>query len=152
VTHSAPQVEVLLVEDNDADVELTLRSLQKGGHLTNPVHVVRDGQEALDYMFCSGAYSDRQIDDTPKVILLDIQMPRIDGLEVLRRLKADERTKRVPVVLLTSSQEDQDMVRGYGDGANSYIVKPVDFEKFGAVMAGLGMYWMLLNRIPYGDE
>jgi len=144
---AAQSVEILLVEDNRDDAELALRSLSRS-HLTNPIHVVKDGQEALDFMFCAGEYAHRSIDDLPKVILLDIKLPKVDGLEVLRQLKSDDRTRLVPVVLLTSSQEEKDMIAGYGHGANSYIVKPVDFQQFSSVMTSLGMYWLMLNEIP----
>jgi len=116
--------------------------------LTNKIHVVRDGQEALDYVFCSGRYSDRRISDHPHVILLDIKLPLIDGIEVLRRIKADERTRTIPVVMLTSSHEERDLVESYRLGVNSYIVKPVDFDQFTESARALGMYWLLLNRPP----
>ena len=140
-------VDILMVEDNADDERLTLRALAKY-QLTNRIHVVRDGQEALDYVFCSGRYSDRKITDHPHVILLDIKLPLIDGIEVLRRIKADERTRTIPVVMLTSSREERDLVETYRLGVNSYIVKPVDFEQFTESARSLGMYWVLLNRPP----
>jgi len=140
-------VDILMVEDNPDDEQLTLRAFAKN-HLTNKIHVVRDGQEALDYVFCKGKYADRNIADHPHVILLDIKLPLIDGIEVLRRIKADERTKTIPVVMLTSSHEERDLVETYRLGVNSYIVKPVDFEQFTDSARSLGMYWLLLNRPP----
>jgi two-component system response regulator len=136
-----------MVEDNPDDEQLTLRAFAKN-HLTNKIQVVRDGQEALDYVFCKGKYADRDIADHPHVILLDIKLPLIDGIEVLRRIKADDRTKTIPVVMLTSSHEERDLVETYRLGVNSYIVKPVDFEQFTESARSLGMYWMLLNRPP----
>jgi len=140
-------VDILMVEDNPDDEQLTLRAFAKH-HLTNKIHVVRDGQEALDYVFCSGRYSDRRISDHPHVILLDIKLPLIDGIEVLRRIKADERTRTIPVVMLTSSHEERDLVESYRLGVNSYIVKPVDFDQFTESARALGMYWLLMNRPP----
>ena len=141
------EVEILLVEDNTNDVELTLRALKKH-NLANSVHVAKDGAEALDYLFASGAYEGRDIGKTPKVILLDLKLPKVDGLEVLREVKADERTKTIPVVVLTSSREEKDMVESYKLGVNSYIVKPVDFNKFVDAVGDLGLYWLLMNEVP----
>ena len=141
------EVEILLVEDNPDDVELTLRALKKN-NLTNKVHVVKDGAEALEYIFASGAYANRDIDQHPKVILLDLKLPKVDGLEVLRQIKSDERTKIIPVVVLTSSKEERDLVESYKLGANSYITKPVDFESFVKSVSELGLYWLLLNKSP----
>jgi CheY-like chemotaxis protein len=136
-------VEILLVEDNPADAELTLRALSRS-KLTNHVHVARDGAEALDFLFPrSGPAAG------PKVILLDLKLPKVDGLEVLRRLKADDRTRRIPVVVLTSSREEPDIVTSYRLGANSYIVKPVDFEAFVRAVSDVGLYWLLLNEPPH---
>jgi CheY-like chemotaxis protein len=140
-------IEVLLVEDNPSDVELTLRVLQKN-HLVNRVQVVRDGTEALDFIFCTGAYADRRIEDTPKLILLDLKLPKVDGLEVLRRVKADPRTRLIPVVVLTSSRQERDIVESYESGVNSYIVKPVDFGQFAEAVRELRLYWLLLNQPP----
>jgi CheY-like chemotaxis protein len=136
-----------MVEDNPDDEQLTLRALNKH-HLANKIHVARDGQEALDYVFCKGKYAQRNIADHPNVILLDIKLPLIDGIEVLRQIKADDRTKTIPVVMLTSSHEERDLVETYRLGVNSYIVKPVDFEQFTESARAMGMYWMLLNRPP----
>jgi len=141
------EVEILLVEDNPNDVELTLRALKKN-NLTNKVHVVRDGAEALEYIFATGAYASRDINHNPRVILLDLKLPKVDGLEVLRRIKSDERTKVIPVVVLTSSKEERDLVESYKLGANSYIAKPVDFDSFVRAVAELGLYWLLLNQPP----
>ena len=141
------QVEILIVEDNPHDLEMTMRGLQKA-RLVNNIHVARDGEEALDFVFCTGAHAGRRLEDQPRVILLDIKLPKIDGLEVLARLKADPRTASIPVVMLTSSQEQSDLVASYQSGVNSYIVKPVNFESFVQAVADLGMYWMLLNQPP----
>lgn len=138
-------MEIILIEDNPRDVELTLRALKKQ-NLANNVQVLVDGAEALDYMFCTGAHADRDMNDHPKVILLDLKLPKVDGLEVLRRIKSDERTSRIPVVVLTSSREEMDMVESYKLGVNSYIVKPVDFDKFTEAVSKLGLYWVLLNE------
>ncbi|MEO8554888.1 MAG: response regulator [Kofleriaceae bacterium] len=135
---------ILLVEDNRDDEELTLRALAKS-KITNRVVVVRDGVEALDWMFRRGAYANRA-DEIPQVVLLDLKLPKIDGLEVLRELRANEATKLVPIVILTSSVEEQDLVRGYGLGANSYIRKPVDFTQFVEAVRQLGLYWLVLNE------
>lgn len=140
-------VEILLVEDNPNDVELTLRALKKH-NLTNRVHVVTDGAEALDFIFASGTYTERDPIKLPRVIFLDLKLPKVDGLEVLRQIKANERTKTIPVVALTSSKEECDMVESYKLGVNSYITKPVDFPKFVEAVAELGLYWLLLNKSP----
>lgn len=140
-------VEILLVEDNPQHVELTLRALRKY-NLTNQVLVAKDGAEALEFIFATGAYAGRQIENGPKVILLDLKLPRVDGLEVLRRIKSDERTKAIPVVVVTTSEQEQDVVESYKLGANSYIVKPVSFDKFVQAVSELGFYWMLLNKPP----
>ena len=138
---------ILLVEDNPDDEALTLRALKKH-NVGNKVFVVHDGAEALDFLFCTGAYADRDPHDTPQVILLDIKLPKVDGLEVLRRLRADERTSLLPVVILTSSKEDQDLINGYKYGANSYVRKPVDFIEFLEAARQLGLYWLVLNETP----
>ena len=140
-------IEILLVEDNPADVKLTLRAFEKN-NLTNRIHVVRDGAEALDFLFCTGEYATRRTDEVPKVILLDLKLPKVDGIEVLRRVKSDERTKAIPVVVLTSSREDRDIVETYNLGVNSYIVKPVDFNQFTEAMREIGSYWLLMNQVP----
>lgn len=137
-------VEILLVEDNPHDVELTLRALKKH-NLANNVHVVRDGQEALDYIFATGSFSGVKCSQL-KVILLDLKLPKVSGMEVLRKLKSDEKCKTVPVVVLTSSQEDQDIQECYKLGVNSYVVKPVEFEAFAKTVAELGLYWLLVNK------
>src|SRR5690242_14879259 len=143
-------VEVLIVEDNQQDLELTLRALKKA-NLTNKVQVARDGAEALDFIFCRGPFADRKIDNGPKVVLLDLKLPKVDGLEVLRQMKSDPRTKIIPVVVLTSSREQRDVVESYQLGVNSYIVKPVDFEGFASAVGDLGLYWLLLNQPPTFD-
>jgi CheY-like chemotaxis protein len=138
---------ILLVEDNQDDIDLILRSLKKG-NIANDVIVARDGVAALDFLFGSGEYAERDVSMLPTVILLDIKMPRMDGIQVLERIRADERTEQLPVVLLTSSNEEQDLVKGYHFGANSYVRKPVDFGEFSEVVRQLGLYWLLLNEAP----
>lgn len=144
---TANEIEILLVEDNPDDVELTLRALRKH-NLANNVQVVRDGAEALEFIFGTGAYAGRDINHKPRVIFLDLKLPKVDGLEVLRKVKADERTKTIPVVVLTSSHEERDVVESYKLGVNSYITKPVDFDKFVLTVKELGFYWLLLNKPP----
>jgi two-component system response regulator len=138
---------ILLVEDNPDDEALTLRAFKKC-NIANEVVVARDGQEALDYLFGTGQFAGRLASDLPAVVLLDLKLPKIDGLEVLRRLRADERTRLAPVVILTSSREERDVISGYRLGANSYIRKPVDFEQFTDSVKQLGLYWLLLNESP----
>lgn len=140
-------VEILLVEDNPDDVELTLRALRKY-NITNRVHVARDGAEALEFLFCEGAHAGRNCADRPRVVLLDLKLPKVDGLEVLRRIKSDPRTQTIPVVVLTSSREERDMAESYRLGVNSFIVKPVDFAQFMEAVRSVGLYWMLLNEAP----
>jgi two-component system response regulator len=136
---------ILLVEDNPDDEALTLRALRRA-NIANDVVVARDGVEALDYQFGTGAYAGRDVTDLPAVVMLDLKLPKVDGMEVLRRLRADERTKLAPVVILTSSREERDVVNGYLLGANSYVHKPVDFEQFAEAVKQLGLYWLLLNE------
>ncbi|MBU2009792.1 MAG: response regulator [Chloroflexi bacterium] len=138
---------ILLVEDNPDDVELTLRAFRKS-NVANEIVVARDGAEALDYLFGTGPYAGRAPSIMPEVVLLDLKLPRIDGLEVLRRLRADERTKLLPVVILTSSKEEKDLVNGYKFGANSYVRKPVDFDQFIKAVQQLGLYWLVFNEPP----
>jgi len=138
---------ILLVEDNPDDVELTLRALKKY-HVKNQINVVRDGAEALDYLFATGAYADRDTTRMPTIVILDLKLPKVDGLEVLQRMRADERTKLVPVVILTSSKEEQDMVNSYEFGANSYVRKPVDFTQFVEAARQLSLYWLVINEPP----
>jgi two-component system response regulator len=144
-------VEILLIEDTPQDLELTLRALRKA-NLANCIQVARDGAEAIEFIFAEGAHAGRKIEDTPKVILLDLKLPKVDGMEVLRRLKNDSRTKSIPVVVLTSSKEQKDVVESYQLGVNSYIVKPVNFEGFVTAVQDLGMYWLLLNQPPKVEE
>jgi CheY-like chemotaxis protein len=139
--------EILIVEDNPLDLEMTLRGLRKA-NIVNRIHVARDGAEALDFLFCEGAYADRRFEDAPHFVLLDLKLPKVDGLEVLARMKADERTRAIPVVMLTSSKEQGDLVKSYQLGVNSYIVKPVDFENFVQAARELGTYWLMLNQVP----
>jgi two-component system, response regulator len=138
---------ILLVEDNPDDVDLTLRAFQKN-NIANDVVVARDGVEALDYLFARGSHANRDPARSPSVVLLDLKLPRIDGLEVLGQIRADERTKLLPVVILTSSKEEQDLIKGYALGANSYIRKPVDFAQFMEAVRQLGLYWLVLNEGP----
>jgi CheY-like chemotaxis protein len=144
-------VEILVVEDNPQDLRLTQRALRAAG-LANHIHVARDGEEALQFIFCEGPYAGRKIENSPKVILLDLKLPKIDGLEVLQRIKSDPRTKMIPVVMLTSSKEQSDVVQSYKLGVNSYLVKPVNFESFAAAVKDLGLYWLLHNQAPKLEE
>ena len=143
--------EILLIEDNLEDLELTQRALRKA-NLANHIHIARDGAEALEFLFCEGAHAARKIEDGPKVILLDLKLPKLDGLQVLKRIKSDPRTRTTPVVVLTSSKEQADVVESYQLGVNSYIVKPVNFERFAAAVQEIGMYWLLLNQPPKVEE
>jgi len=141
------EIEILLVEDNASDVDLTLRALRHH-KIANRIHVARDGEEALDFMFCRGPYSTRSFDALPRFILLDLKLPKVDGLEVLRQLKSDPRTRNIPVVILTASREERDLVQGYQNGVNSYIQKPVDFDQFTELVRNLGLYWLVVNEPP----
>ena len=140
-------VEILLIEDNPNDAELTIRALKKK-NLANKIIHLKDGSEALDYIFCEGTYKTRNINNIPRAILLDLKMPKVNGIEVLKRVKADNRTKSIPIIVLTSSNEDPDVKICYEMGVNSYIVKPVGFDNFTKAVADLGMYWLLLNQPP----
>jgi two-component system response regulator len=147
----ARAVEILLVEDTPGDLELALRALRKA-NLGNRIEIARDGAEAIDFIFCEGAHADRKIEDHPKLIMLDLKLPKIDGLDVLRRIKSDPRTKSIPVVVLTSSKEQSDVMESYQLGVNSYVVKPVSFEEFAAAVQELGLYWLLLNQAPSMEQ
>ncbi|MHB1050957.1 MAG: response regulator [Bacteroidota bacterium] len=138
-------LDILLVEDNPNDVKLTLRALQKN-NLANHVHVVSDGAEALDFLFFRGKYAGRNVNEKLKLILLDLKLPKVDGLDVLKAIKSDERTKTIPVVILTSSKEERDIIEGYNLGVNSYVVKPLDFDQFISSVAELGLYWLIINE------
>ncbi len=139
--------EILLVDDSQDDVDLTLHALRLE-NLANNISVVRDGEEALDYMFCRGDFSNRTFEQSPRLVLLDLKLPKVDGVEVLRQLKADPRTKAIPVVILTSSKEERDVISGYNLGANSYIQKPVDFDQFRETVKRIGLYWLVTNQRP----
>jgi two-component system, response regulator len=141
------EIEILLVEDNQDDLDMALRALRKA-NLTNRIQAVRDGAEALEFIFCEGAFTGRRFENPPKVILLDLKLPKIDGMDVLKRIKNDPRTKMIPVVILTSSKEQRDVIESYNLGVNSYIVKPVNFEQFAMAVQELGMYWLLHNQPP----
>jgi CheY-like chemotaxis protein len=139
------EVEILLVEDNPDDLEMSLHALRKA-KIANRIQVARDGQEALDFIFCEGAFASRNMENAPRVVLLDLKLPKVDGLEVLKRIKSDHRTRKIPVVILTSSKEQNDVIESYDLGTNSYIVKPVSLDQFVAAVQNLGMYWLLLNQ------
>ncbi|MDF3128272.1 response regulator [Kiritimatiellaeota bacterium B1221] len=145
--HRADKVDILLIEDNPEDVELILRAFRRL-NMASPIHHIKDGAEALDYIFCRGDYAARNASSKPKVILLDLKLPKISGLEVLKMLKTDERTQDIPVVVVTSSREDPDIQAAYALGANSYVVKMVDFNSFIESMSNLGLYWVLVNQPP----
>jgi len=140
-------VDILLVEDNQDDLDLALHALRRE-KLANSIFVVRDGEEALDFLFCRGSFSGRTFDHPPKLVLLDLKLPKVDGLQVLQQLKSDPRTKSTPVVMLTSSKEDHDLVESYKSGVNSFIQKPVDFDQFRKTVKSLGMYWLMVNQSP----
>ena len=147
---SQQEVEILLVEDNPDDLELAMLALKKG-NLANRIQVARDGEEALDFLFCRNAHQQRSFDSPPRVVLLDLKLPKIDGLEVLRAVKDDPRTKSIPIVVMTSSKEQRDLVEGYKLGVNSYIQKPVDFDQFRDIISKLGFYWLVINQPPPKD-
>lgn len=141
------QVEVLLAEDNPADAEMAMRAFKKN-NFANKIHWVKDGEEALEYVLCTGRYAERDVRHPPRLMLLDLKMPKVDGIDVLRKIKSDDRFSNIPVVIMTSSNEERDVVESYRLGVNSYIVKPVDFNKFVQTVSDIGMYWMLTNRVP----
>ncbi|MGO8694443.1 MAG: response regulator [Rectinemataceae bacterium] len=147
---SVQEVEVLLVEDNPQDADLAKRALRKK-NLANHLHWVEDGEAALDFLFRRGRYADRPQNRQPKVVLLDLKLPKVDGLEVLEAIKKDERTRSIPVVIVTSSRQDPDIAKAYDLGANSYVVKPIDFDQFADAMINLGYYWLLINQPPARD-
>lgn len=144
---STSEGEILLVEDNADDVELTMHTMRQE-NLANSIVVTRDGEEALDFLFCRGAFSERSFEHPPKVILLDLKLPKVDGLEVLREIKQDPRTRAIPVVILTASREESDLVKGYQLGVNGYIQKPVDFDQFRQIVKQVGLYWLVVNEPP----
>lgn len=141
------EVDILLVEDSQDDIDLTLHTLRRE-NLANHIFVVRDGEEALDFLFCCGPYADRSPAHLPKLVLLDLKLPKVDGMEVLRQLRADARTRIIPVVIMTSSKEERDVAKGYNLGVNSYIQKPVDFDEFRKTVKTIGLYWLLINQRP----
>ncbi len=141
------QVEILLVEDSPEDAELTIRAFRRN-KIANVIQVAEDGAEALDFLFCRGTHKDRTFSAPPKLVLLDLKLPKVGGIEVLRAIRADERTKAIPVVVLTSSREDRDVIDGYKLGVNAYAQKPVDFDKFNETVRQIGMFWMLINQTP----
>jgi DNA-binding response OmpR family regulator len=140
------EVEILLVEDSPEDAELTIRELRRN-KVANSIRVVQDGAEALDFLFCRGAYTDRDFCHPPRLVLLDLKLPKIGGLDVLRAIRADERTKAVPIVIFTSSKEERDVIEGYELGVNAYSQKPVDFKEFAETVRGIGLFWMLVNQV-----
>jgi two-component system, response regulator len=139
------EVEILLVEDSPEDAELTIRTLRRN-KLANAVQIAEDGAEALDFLFCRGSHKERTFSHPPKLVLLDLKLPKVDGLEVLRAIRADARTKAIPVVILTSSKEQKDLIKGYNLGVSAYVQKPVDFEQFSEAIRQIGMFWMLINQ------
>ena len=148
---NSEKLEILLVEDNQNDMDLTLHALRRE-KLANNIFIARDGEEALDFIFCRGAFTHRSFDHPPKLILLDLKLPKVDGMEVLRQIKSDPRTKTIPVVIMTSSKEERDLVAGYNLGANSYIQKPVDFDQFRETVKSVGLYWLVINQPPVEED
>ena len=144
-------LDILLAEDSQDDIDLALHTLRQG-KLANSIFVVRDGEEALDFLFCRGTHSDRSFDRPPKLVLLDLKMPKVDGLQVLKQIKSDPRTRTIPVVIMTSSKEERDLIESYSSGVNSFIQKPVDFEQFRQTVKTLGMYWLVVNQLPANHE
>jgi CheY-like chemotaxis protein len=144
------EIDILLVDDSPEDVDLTLHAL-RAENLANRVFIARDGEEALEFLFCSGPHVQRSFDHPPKLILLDLKLPKVDGMQVLKEVKGDERTRTIPVVLMTSSREERDMVSGYSLGVNSYLQKPVDFDEFRKMVKLLGLYWLVTNRPPLAN-
>jgi len=144
---NSSELDILLVEDNQDDMDLALHALRRE-KLANSIFVARDGEEALDFLFCRGAFAQRSFDHPPKLVLLDLKLPKIDGMEVLKQVKSDPRTKTIPVVIMTSSKEERDLVAGYNLGANSYIQKPVDFDQFRETVKSVGLYWVVINQAP----
>ena len=145
------ELDILLVEDNQDDMDLALHSLQRG-KLANRIFVVRDGEEALDFIRCRGAFAHRSFERPPKLVLLDLKLPKVDGMEVLKQIKSDLRTRTIPVVIMTSSKEERDLVAGYNLGANSYIQKPVDFDQFRETVKSVGLYWLVINQPPVVED
>ncbi len=145
------ELDILLVEDNQDDMDLALHALRRE-KLANSIFVARDGEEALDFLFCRGAFSQRSFDHPPKLVLLDLKLPKVDGMKVLKQVKSDPRTKTIPVVIMTSSKEERDLVAGYNLGANSYIQKPVDFDQFRETVKSVGLYWVVINQPPVAHD
>jgi two-component system, response regulator len=148
---NAGELDILLVEDNQDDRDLALHALQRA-KVANRIFVVRDGEEALDFLFCRGAYAERSFDHPPKLVLLDLKLPKVDGMEVLKQVKSDPRTRTIPIVIMTSSKEERDLASGYNLGANSYIQKPVDFDQFRETVKSVGLYWLVINQPPVGED
>ncbi len=145
------ELDILLVEDNEEDMDLALHALRRE-KLANNIFVARDGEEALDFLFCRGGFAQRSFDHPPKLVLLDLKLPKVDGMEVLKQVKSDPRTRTIPVVIMTSSKEERDLVAGYNLGANSYIQKPVDFEQFRETVKSVGLYWLIINQPPVAQD